>query len=331
MTSQLGIITTSRPVYQTCSSIRCGKSVLYQDYINVLAQAGVNVISLMNDMFLNEDTCCGQHILTHLPPYAEQEYIDRLDALKDIRLNSPPYFYTSSDEEIRPKYVLGGGPGSHPTDRFLGAEPYYYLVERGENPRSILKHLAIDDPEDVRAILSVTDRPAVEYECRACGEYIPHHKYATYVYQSGRQEGKYLSSPDRLKPCCREQVSQEILSDRDRDAIEAYTSSNYDLTSGIPITNVPAEACVSCGERGTEYYHDYSWLVHRGVPSSISINYFGLMRPCCRQHLMNPARGVAESMAVRERRLIQQASMPEEKPIEYDYNAALLPPVQGSI
>ena len=326
----MDIITSSRPVYQTCSNDRCGKSVLYQDYISVLAQAGVNVVELMDHMFLDSSSCCSQHIMSHLPPYAEQEYIDRLEVLKEIRLQSPPSFYTASSDEVRPMYVLGGAPGSHPTDHFLGAEPYYYLVERGENPRSILKHLDIRDPEDVNVILNATDRPSVEYECRACGEYIPHHKYTTYIYQTGKQDDKYLSSPDRLKPCCREQVSQDTLADRDRDAIEAYVSSN-DLTSGVPVSNVPAEECVSCGTRGTGYYHDYSWLVHRGVPSSIAINYFGLMRPCCRQHLMNPARVIAESRAVQERRLIQQATEPEETVIDYDYAAVRLPTLQGAI
>lgn len=323
----MALITSSRPVYEVCSAERCGRYVLYQDYINVLVQAGVDPDRLRRDL-LFDDTCCVRHIFDSLP-FADDEYVERLAAIKAVNLRSPPSFYrTRRNEEVRPSYSPTGGIS---TKEFLGAEPYYYLVERGENPRSVLRHLRILDPRDVGSILAVTDRPETDFECPACGENIPHYRYASYLRTHGEQEEIRLASPDRLSACCAEAVTNVRLTPEEEAEMAQYIAITEPLNAGLPIEVIPSDVCMSCGDQGPSVYHDYSWLVHRGVPSVIALNYFGLHRPCCRQSTMNPSRRVLPSRAVLDRELRQQAEVPQESAIDYDYQRVRLPSLSGNI
>lgn len=321
------VIASSRPIYQVCSSNRCGRYLLYQDYINILVQAGVSIDRLYQDLFMT-DSCCALQIREEAPE-PDQEYVDRLDALKSITLTSPPPFYrTRREGPVRPSYSPTGG---RPTDLFLGAEPYYYLVEIGEDPVNVLRRMQIDDPRDIDAILAVTDQPESGFMCPACSEHIPHFKFASYVYMRNEPEHVHLASPDRLRPCCVEAVSNVVLDRRDEDAIRTYIASRPPLESGLPIEHDPMEFCMSCGGAGVDLYHEYSWMVHRGVPSSIALNYFGLYRVCCRGSMMNPPIRVLPSVAVIERAERQRAGVPPETAIDYDYDRVLLPSLRGSI
>lgn len=326
----MSLVTTTRPVYESCSVATCRRDLREREYVNVLAEAGVPVDRLARDLFLDLQTCCAKDIVSGAPQ-ADEAYVERLNALKAIVLRQPPPF------TVVRRGAAEGGPvfirameDASPTTYFVGAEPYYYLVERGENPFTILRHLHIDDPEDVKAIVAITERPETEFECRACGEYIPHYKYASGVYKKGSPS--LLGSPDRItNDCCRETVLAQSLTKEDQMEVDLALATARASFSGIPVDRIPLEACISCGGTGTQYYHDYSWLTHHGVPSAISLNYFGLNRVCCRQATMNPRIVPRTSVAVEERALKQRAAVPAEVVIDYDYSKAYIPPLSGSL
>lgn len=326
----MSLITTTRPVYESCSRATCRRDLREREYVNVLAEAGVPLDRLVRDLFLDVESCCAQDILRGAPE-PSQEYVERLEALKAIKLvNPPPFTVVRRDMHEGGPVFIREMSEAIPTHYFVGAEPYYYLVERGENPFTILRHLHINDPVDIKSIVAVTDRPETSFECHACGEYIPHYKYASGVYKKGSPG--LLASPDRVgNDCCKETLlSQRLTAEEQREVDYALASARASF-SGIPVDRVPLEACISCGSTGPQYYHDYSWLTHHGVPSAISLNYFGLNRVCCRQATMNPQIVPRQSTAVTERSLKQLAAVPSEAEIDYDYSKAYVPPVSGSL
>jgi DNA-directed RNA polymerase subunit N (RpoN/RPB10) len=326
----MSLITTSRPVYEVCSTRSCGRDLLYQDYINVLAEAGVDKERLRKDLFLDEANCCTREILNNAPE-SDDEYVDRLARLKSITLIDPPSFYAiPPGEEARPMYEMDS-KRLMKTNEFIGAEPYYYLVERGENPLTILTHLRIDDSRDVLAIMAATDRPATDFECQSCGESIPHYKYASHVYKKG-SPSTILEAPDRvIRPCCVETLLSVKLTEEEKKDAELLLNRAKQRFAGIPVDRVPINACISCGNQDTKYSTDYEWLVHKGVPSVVALNYFGLNRLCCRQATMNPIIKPRSSKAVIERKTKQMAAIPPEIVTKYDYSAARIAPLSGEL
>ena len=325
----MSLPTSSRPQYEKCSLRSCGRDVLHKDYVAVLAEAGVDPTRLADDLLLDEESCCTRAILSSVPA-ADPEFQERLDAIKAVRLSHPPPFNVSyPGEELRPTFHKAR-TGSKVTDFFLGAEPYYYLVERGENPTTVLKHLQID-PRDWDSILAVTDRPENDGECPHCGEHIPHYKFLSHLYRKNDAD-VLIPKADRVEDaCCRDFVINTKLTEEERGRAEALVQHVESRFSGIPVDMEAPEACVSCGSEDTKYYDSYDWLVHHGVPTTVALNYFGLHRLCCRASIMNPIIRPRESKKVTIRRLNQEAAMPAEVKVDYDYEANRLPTLSGRV
>lgn len=325
----MSLATSSRPQYGQCSLRPCGKDLLHKDYIAVLVEAGVDQDRLLNDLLIDRDSCCTREIISSLPS-SDVEYVERLDKIKSVRLSSPPPFNLSYiGEELRPKFHKNK-VGSKITNEFLGAEPYYYLVERGENPTTALYHLGIDEV-DFDRILAVTDRPETEGECPHCGEHIPHAKFLSVLY---RREGaeEFIPPSDRVSDtCCKDYVMSIDLTKEERDEAEELLRHAESRFSGIPVDFESPEVCMSCGSEDTRHYHDYEWLVHHGIPPVVALNYFGINRLCCRGATMNPIIVPRESMAVNVRRLKQEAAIPPEPIVEYDYESNRLPKLSGRV
>ena len=327
----MSLTISSRPQYETCSLRSCGKSLLHKDYLAVLAEAGVDPNRLARDLLLNPNSCCTKAIITSAPQ-PDEEYVERLQALKDIVLYSSPAFYLEYEgQEIRPLYRKTK-VGGRVTSAFIGAEPYYYLIERGEKPETALRHLHITDKRDVQQILAVTDRPSTSFECTHCGEHIPHAKFLSHLYRTRPHANVLLELPDvPEEDCCRENVRNVRLTEDEERMAELQAQSLEQRFSGVPTTNEPLEACTSCGLTDVRNYYDYEWLVHKGIPPVIALNYFGLSRLCCRQAMMNPRIIPAESKAVIMRTLNQQAELPAAVSSTFDYSSNMLPSVSGAI
>jgi DNA-directed RNA polymerase subunit N (RpoN/RPB10) len=296
----------------------------------VLAEAGVSPKRLTQDLLLDPASCCTHKILSEVPK-PEEEYVERLEALKAVHLVSPPPFYlTYPGEEVRPLYRKTK-EGGEVTNAFIGAEPYYYLVERGEKPETVLAHLHITDKADIRTILSITDRPATEFECPHCAESIPHARFLSHLYKSRENADILLERPDIVQDCCRESVVNIRLTKDEERMAELQAQSAEERFSGVPTTKEPLDVCISCGLSDVRNYYDYEWLVHKGVPSVIALNYFGLYRLCCRQNMINPRIVPSESKALVMRRIQQEGELPAPQVSEFDYQANELPSVSGDI
>ena len=321
---------STRPRYEVCTAESCGRYVLYKDYIYVLVEAGVPLDSLLKDLFLDSDECCVQDIITGAPA-ALPEYVARLNLLKDIRLQSPPDWYkVDPNSDARVQYHLNAARLVD-TDIFLGAELYYYLVERGERPETALEHLGITNPVDIDAIVSVTDRPSNEFECEHCGEYLPHAKFLAYLTQS-RTSQAFVPRPDiPVNICCRESIIHLQLTEEEKAEAAELARELEVRSGGLPVDLETHDSCMSCGLEGVRQYPHYEWLVHHGIPPAIALDYFGLYRLCCRQIMMNPRIVPRVSKAVRERQLHQESEIPLEPTIDFDYEANLLPVVRGSV
>lgn len=322
------VVKTSRPKYRYCE---CNKVVFYQDYIQVLTEAGVDPYRIIKDLLLKND-CCLDFILRSLPqPNPEAEA--RLRNLKDITLDYPPPFYQSiPGEEIRPLYlpVTKG----QPTNKFLGAELYYYLVERGERPETILDKLDILSPVDRDKILEVTERPQTSFECVLCGEHFPHYKLLSHIFKKsskGYVPNMYLYPPDiPERQCCVESVVSQKLTPTEEKELDEYLRTSI-INSGVPIENVPFEQCFTCGSEMTKYHRDYAWLVHKGIPSKIALDYFGLNNLCCRGNVMNPRVILQPSMAAKKRQAEQIAAVPPPKVVKFNYEEEALPSISGTL
>jgi DNA-directed RNA polymerase subunit N (RpoN/RPB10) len=293
----------------------------------VLAEAGVSIDRLLDDLFLSPDTCCVREIVLDVPEVS-MDFKNRLDVLKAITLVDPPPYYLISpnEREVRVRYH-NTTAGLVPTNVFLGAELYYYLVERGENPATILNHLGIHDRIDRDTILANTDRPSNEFECTHCGEYIPHAKFLNYLYTNRVPRPEELLPPPDLptQTCCKENILRLRLTDEEVAEAEVLTEDLISNHPGVPLIHLAHEACTSCGNEDVSKYNHYEWLVHHGIPPVVALNYFGLRRLCCRQTMMNPRTIVRESQAVLERRLRQESEIPPEPSVDFNYAERRLP------
>lgn len=306
--------------------------MFYKDYIYVLVEAGVDPARIIEDLLLPEG-CCKDNIIVGLP-VVNRDAVARLAALKTVVLEDPPEFYQRlQDKEVRPVFIPNIAD-REPTSQFVGAEPYYYLMERGENPDSVLDNLAINDENDREAILTVTDRAQSDFECYRCGESIPHYKLLSFIYknkQRGYDQSAYIEEPQRItRDCCVSSVVSHTNTPEEDAEAESYLESHV-LSSGIALDLVPFEQCITCGSSRTQYYKNYTWLTHRGVPNKTAMDYFGLNNICCRSATINPRQVVRESRAKIERRLKQQAEIPAAPRTKFDYGSQALPKLSGSI
>lgn len=316
----MSAVTSSAPKYKSCSISRCGKEIYNHDYIEFLVQSGVSIDALVIDLFLDTHSCCYNSIQL---PKPEKDYVNRLKKLNSIILTNPPSFYVGSSRRRATYTQKAIGITNH----FIGAEIYAYLVERGENPYDILEHLQIADA-DVKKIIEKTDIPIYDPKdyCRTCEQYIPYREYAGHVYRNERSEGTghpslYLHQADLLtKECCRQYVLESY---GDDEVKNLYNKGQFN--KGI-ILEQYGDVCISCGEsHGSEIFDDSLWLMHRGIPPPVVLNYFGVFELCCRGSLISPFVDVKESSKAKLRKLSYEYSIPPEPVAEFDYEANELP------
>lgn len=322
------LVKTTRPQVEVCGT--CRRNVFYKDYIYVLVEAGVDANRIMDDLLLPEG-CCKDNIVTGLP-IVNREAVERLSSLKSLVLEDPPEFYQRRQgDEVRPVFIPNIAD-REPTSQFVGAEPYYYLMERGENPNTVLDKLAINDEGDRDAILKVTDRAQSDFECLRCGESLPHYKLLSFIYKKrGYDQSAYIEEPQRItRECCVSSVVSHTNTAQEDAEAESYLESHV-LSSGIALDLVPFEQCMTCGSTRTQYYKNYAWLTHRGIPNKTAMDYFGLNNICCRSATINPRQVVRESRAKIERRLKQQAEIPDAPRTNFDYSSQALPKLSGSL
>ncbi len=332
------IVRSSRPSYSRCQQSKCRAYLLNEDYFYLLIAAGVPERTLSLDMFLDTESCCYQSMISQAPDpdhMNDDEYEDTarlrgvLEGLQSIQLRSPPPFVLGKNRK-RPTY-LKSTEGLKVSQYFVGAEPYFYLVERGHNPEHVLDHLRIMDSRDRATILAHTDRIEYpnEHYCGTCRRYIPYIEYASYVYREcAPRELLYLGQSDILTGCCRDTAAsyypkgtRNEIEHRRQLVKEAYQEGM--IHRGIPIRYVGEKACITCN-RAIDYFEDYDWLVHRGVPSAIALNYFGLFELCCRQNVMNPLVEVPQSSQVRQQIAGYEATIEPEPAVTFDYEANAL-------